>query len=156
VRVVPERSAGLQLVAAFGGFLAGPFVALRMSMTLAPESELVQSVSVLAFAAIFAVGALVWLGFGFAAVALSFFWHLLRGRRTPAASLAPSQRIVPPGYRAFVVTGGLLGLLVGVLAGLATDASVGVALAAWTALGLAYGLLLWAAAHHGYLPFDPE
>jgi len=31
------------------------------------------------------------------------------------------------------------------------------AVTAWTVVGALYGLLLWAAAHHGYLPFfEPQ
>ena len=48
-------------------------------------------------------------------------------------------------------------MIIGVLAGSATELSLTVGTAVWTALGLAYGWLLWAAAHDGYLPFlEPE
>jgi hypothetical protein len=64
---------------------------------------------------------------------------------------------VPPGYRIYVVLGVLLGLGVGLLAGLATDLVIVAALGAWGGLGLGYGAVLYAAAHHGYLPCpEPE
>lgn len=156
MRVVPERSPSLQILTAFGGFLVGPLVALRVSAVLAPESDLVQTASVVAFAAIFAGGAVIWLGLGIAAVVVSFFWNLLRGRAPGAPSLGQGDRLVPPGYRVFIVLGGAVGLAVGVLAGLATEQSLALATATWTLLGLGYGAFLWVAAHHGYLPFGPE
>ena len=82
MRRVRERSPWLQLAVVFGGFVIGPYVALQVGRQLTPESELVQSLSVFAFALVFVGGTLL-----------------------------------------------------------------------WTALGLGYGWLLWAAAHHGYLPF---
>jgi hypothetical protein len=156
MRVVEERSRWLQIVAVFGGFFIGPFVALRVAMRLVPESDLVQTIGVLAFAAVFAGGAAIWLGLGLAAVVVRFFASLVRGRPPAPEALGSNDRLVPPGYRAFVVLGLGAGLAVGVLAGVATELSLPVATATWTLLGLGYGLLLWAAAHHGYLPFDPE
>jgi hypothetical protein len=156
VRVVPGRSPWLQLLATFGGCFVGPFAALRVSMTLVPESDLVQTASVVAFALVFAGGAVIWLGLGLAAVVLSFFWNLIRGRAPGRAALGPSDRTVPPGHLAFIVLGVAAGFTVGLLAAVATQLSSVTALAAYTALGLGYGWLLWGAAHHGYLPFDPE
>lgn len=157
MRVVPERHFALQLVAVFGGFLIGPYVALRAAVALAPESGLVHGVSVMGFALIFMGGVLTWLGVGVFVVAVAFFASLLRGRRPgPAPGLAADERYVPPGDGAFVVVGVAVGLAVGLLAGLATDLSLPFATAVWAGLGLAYGLLLRTAAHHGYLPFDPE
>jgi multidrug transporter EmrE-like cation transporter len=60
---------------------------------------------------------------------------------------------VPPGYRAYVVLGCGAGVAVGLLAAAVTQLTIPVATAAWTGVGALYGLLLWAAAHHGYLPF---
>ena len=156
MRVIPVRSPWLQLVVVFGGFLAGPFAALGVATALTPDSTFVQSLSVMAFALIFAGGSLLWLGLGFAAIAMGFLWNAARGRPPAPALVGRSDRVVPPGYRGYVVLGVVVGLLLGLLAGLVTELSLLVAVAVWTLLGWAYGALLWAAAHHGYLPFDPE
>ena len=156
MRVVPERAPWLQTVAVFGGFFIGPFAALRVAALQAPGSELVQTVGVLAFAMVFAGGAVVWLGLGLAAVIVRFFASLVRGRAPAPETPAARDRLVPPGYAVFVMLGVAAGSSVGVLAGVATDLSIPLATVTWALLGLGYGLLLWAAAHHGYLPFDPE
>jgi len=140
----------------FGGFLLGPFVALRVGMAAAPESEVLQIAAVLGFASIFAGGAVIWLGLGIAAAAVGFVWSLVRGRRPGPADLGSQDRLVPPGYGAFVALGLLVGAAVGVLAALTTEAGLFGAVGAWAALGLGYGLLLWGAARSGYLPFEPE
>jgi len=141
----------------FGGFLLGPYVALQLGLLLTPRSDLVQTVGVLAFAMIFAGGALLWMGIGIVTVVASFIWKVLRGLSPRSGAPAPNNRIAPPGYRSFVILGILLGGAVGLFAGLVTDLSITTAAAAWGLAGLGYGLLLWAAAHHGYLPFlEPE
>jgi hypothetical protein len=64
---------------------------------------------------------------------------------------------VPPGYGAYSVLGAAFGLLVGAVSGLATDLTVTATLTIWTLMGTGYGLALWLAARHGYLPFlEPE
>jgi hypothetical protein len=156
VRTAPARSGWLQIATVFGGFLLGPFSALRVSLRLVPESDLVQTVSVFAFALVFVGGTLLWMGLGIAAVVFGALLSLLRGR-LPGATVARSERLVPPGYGAYVGLGAVIGAAVGLLAGLATGLTVLWALGVWTVLGLAYGLVLWMAARHGYLPFpEPE
>lgn len=157
MRLVPERPASLQILTVFGGLLLGPWAALRTGLYLAPESDLVHTASVLGFALVFVGGTLFWAGLGIATVVLGGLWNLVRGRRPGPASLGTSDRIVPPGYRAYPVLGCGAGLLVGLLAGAVTDLPIRTAAAVWALLGLVYGGLLWAAAHHGYLPFpEPE
>jgi hypothetical protein len=156
MRRVPQRSPWLQLVTVFGAMLLGPWAGLRTGLYLVPESDLVQSVSVFAFALVFVGGTLLWAGIGIVTVVLGGLWRLARGRVPGPASLRPSDRIVPPGYRAYVVLGCGAGVAVGLLAAAVTQLTIPVATAAWTGVGALYGLLLWAAAHHGYLPFDPE
>jgi len=151
VRNVPERSPILQIVAVFGGFGLGPWLALQIGRHLAPGSELVHTLGALAFVLVFAGGTLVWAGFGFATVIGS---RLFRGRRTDAAVRGSSGRTVPSGYRAYIVLGCGAGVVVGLLTGTVTELTVVAAVAAWTVVGAAYGFLLWAAAHHGYLPFQ--
>jgi hypothetical protein len=156
MRIVPPRSAWLQLTAVFGGFLVGPYGALRLSATLAPGSELVQTVAVFAFVLIFVGGTLIWTGLGIAAVLVRTVPGLLRGR-LPAWPAGESQRAVPPGYGAYIVLGAAFGLLVGAVSGLATDLTVTATITIWTLMGTGYGLALWLAARHGYLPFlEPE
>jgi hypothetical protein len=157
MRVVPERSPWMQIVAVFGGFLLGPYMGLRLSVHLAPGSELVQTVSSFGFALVFVGGTLVWAGMGIVTVVAGALWNLLRGRRPGPEGLRSSDRTVPPGYRAYPAFGVALGLLVGIVAGAATDLSLLAAAAIWSTAGLAYGFLLSTAAHHGYLPFpEPE
>lgn len=160
MRIVPERPAALQIGAVFGLFVLGPWAALQASRILAPESEIVHTASALAFVLVFVVGTLSWAGIGaLALVPGALRNHLRRGTATPPAS-APSGAtgtVVPPGYRAYVVLGCANGFMVGVLAGIVTDLTIPRATLAWMLVGASYGLLLWAAAHHGYLPFrDPE
>jgi hypothetical protein len=156
VRVVPARSAWLQLAAVFGGFLVGPYAALRLSAVLAPGSDLLQTVAVFAFVLDFVGGTLLWAGLGIATVVVRALPRLLRGR-LPSWPAGKAERAVPPGYGAYLVLGVGFGLLVGTVAGLATDLTMLPALAAWTLLGTGYGGALWLAAHHGYLPFlEPE
>lgn len=157
MRVVPERSPWLQIATVFGGFLIGPLAALRLSQALVPESDLLQTASTFGFALVFVGGTLLWTGIGLVTVVVGGLWNLLRGRVPGPKGLRSCDRIVPPGYRAFIVLGVAFGLVLGLLAGLATAFSVPAAVAIWTAAGLAYGVVLWMAAHHGYLPFlEPE
>lgn len=160
MRHVPERPASLQIGAVFGLFFLGPWAALQTGLILAPESEIVHTASVLAFVLVFVVGTLTWAGIGaMALIPRALRTHLRRGTAAPPAS-APSGSsgtVVPPGYRAYVVLGLAAGVAVGVLAGIVTDLTIPRATFAWLLVGASYGLLLWAAAHHGYLPFrDPE
>ena len=153
MRLVPERSPWLQLATVFGGFLIGPLMALQAGRLLVPESELVQNVGVFAFALVFVGGTLLWAGVGIATVVIRFFWCVIRGRLPAGARATAAEALVPPGYRVYLILGCGAGVIVGVLAGAATELTLLVGTAVWTALGLAYGWLLWAAAHHGYLPF---
>jgi len=157
IRVVPERSAAVQIGTVFGGFLLGPLVGLRLAMILTPGSDLVQTLSVFAFAAVFVSGILIWAGLGIVAVVVSVLLKLARGRPPGPEGLTGGERIVPPGHRAFVLAGPLLTAPVGALGGLLTELSVLGGVAAWSAAGLAYGWLLRRAARTGYLPFpEPE
>jgi len=141
----------------FGGFLVGPYVALQLGLFLTPGSDLIHTVAVLAFAMIFVGGVLLWMGIGIVVAVASFLWKLVRGVSPRSGAPGPNEQIAPPGYRSFVILGILLGGAVGFLAGLVTDLSIFTAGAAWGLAGLGYGALLWAAAHHGYLPFlEPE
>lgn len=157
MRLVKEPSPFLQVIAVFGSFFIGPWAGLQTSLYLVPDSDLVQTVSVLAFGLVFVGGTLLWAGFGIAWVVVTGLWRLVRGRAYRPSSLPESDRVVPPGYRIYLVLGAAGGLGVGMLAGAITDLSMMRAVTTWTVVGLAYGWLLWLAAHHGYLPFpEPE
>lgn len=157
IRAVPERAPLLQIGTVFGAFLLGPLAGLRLAMLLTPESGLVQSLSVFAFAGVLVAGMVLWMGLGIVAVVFSALGSIVRGRAPGREGLTAADRIVPPGYRSFVVLGPVLVGPVGVLAGLVSDLSVVAGGLAWGLAGLAYGWALWWAAHGGYLPFpEPE
>ena len=156
-RVVPVRSPLLQLGTWFGGLLLGPWVALRLAVALAPEADLVQIASVMGFAGIFVGGLLIWMGIGVVTVVAAGIGRLMRGRRPGVDGLRDSEAVVPRGYRAFPLLGAVLGAGTGFLAGLLSPVTVIGGILMWGGTGLLYGLLLWTAAHHGYLPFpEPE
>jgi hypothetical protein len=157
MRVVPERSPWLQLATAFGGFFLGPYAALRVSRLLTPDSELVQTAGVFALVLVFVGGTLLWMGLGFATFIVRRLLGLLSGRARGRRSTGGSDRTVPPGYRSYVVLGAVLGVAVGILAGVVTDLGLLWATAVWALLGTCYGLVLSVAAHLGYLPSgEPE
>ena len=157
MRVVRRPSPWLQLVTVLGAFLLGPLAGLRLATALAPGADVVQTLSVLAMAAVFVGGSLLWMGLGIAVVVVRGLWSLVRGRRPGPASSTASDELVPPGYRAYPILGVLIGGTMGLIAGVATPLSVPAAVGAWLGLGIAYGAALWAAAHHGWLPFpEPE
>ena len=155
MRFVPERPISLQIITVFGTFFLGPWAALQTGLRLVPESDLVHTASVLAFVLVFVGGTLLWAGIGAAALLPRSLGRLVRARAPAQESPAePSGRVVPPGYGAYIVLGCFAGVTVGLLAGVVTDLSIVRASAAWTIVGALYGLMLWAAAHHGYLPFS--
>jgi len=155
MRVAPERSSLARLATVLVGFAAGPILGLLLAAFFAPGSDLVRTVGAFAFAAAFMVGVLAWAGLGILAAVLSGLPRLLRGRRPRPAPVGAEERLVPPGSRSFAWFGVLAGVATGVVAGAATALTVVQAVGIWGAAGLAYGGFLWAAAHHGYLPF-PE
>lgn len=157
MRVVPERSPFAQLATVFGCFLLGPAAALLLSTVLIPQSGFVQAVAPIAFALIYFGGVLAWSGLGILLVVIRGLLRLARGKRPGWSSAESAERLVPPGYRSFVVLGGLVGALLGVTSGLVSEAPALAVGAAWLMAGLGYGFVLRAAAHHGYLPFpEPE
>lgn len=151
MRRVPERSPILQIVVVFGGFLLGPWIALRVGRHLAPGSEVVETAGQLAFALVWVGGTLLWAGLGFVTTVGS---RLFRGRRGVAAVSGGSGREVSPGYRAYLVLGCGAGLAVGLLTAMVTGLTLPVAVVVWTGVGAAYGFVLWAFAHHGYMPSE--
>lgn len=157
MRTVREPSPWLQVITFFGALLVGPYSALQVSRLLAPGSGLVETLAIFGFAGVFVGGTVLWMGLGVATVLVNAVWSLLRGRRPGTGSMESGQTVVPPGYRSFVVLGIVVGLGVGLLCGLVAEVGVVTATGAWTLLGSTYGTALWAAAHHGCLPFpEPE
>ena len=156
-RLVPVRSPWLQLGTWLGCLLLGPWAALRLGVALAPEADLVQVLSVAGFAGIFVGGLLIWMGIGVVTVVAAGIGQLIRGRRPGVEGLGASETVVPRGYRAFPVLGVVLGTGTGFLAGLLSPVNVIGGVLVWGGVGVLYGLLLWTAAHNGYLPFpEPE
>ena len=157
MREVPERAAWTQLATVFGGFLVGPYLGLKTALLLTPDSDLVQTLSVFAFALVFVGGVLLWMGVGVLTVVASALFKLVRGRMPGPTSLDRKNRVVPSGYRSFVVLGVFLGGGVGVLAGIVSELSVWMGGGVWSLVGFGYGYALRTAAHYGYLPFpEPE
>ncbi|HSG50221.1 MAG TPA: hypothetical protein VLA43_20510, partial [Longimicrobiales bacterium] len=148
MRVVPERSPWALIATTLVLMCAGPVVGLALAVFLAPDSDVVQVLSPLAFGVTFVGGLFLWMGVGIVAVVGRFFVLLARGRLRAEAPKR-TERLVPPGYRIFPVLGGVLGLGMGLLAGLLTPLTVMVAAGAWTAAGAAYGWVLRQAAHEG-------
>jgi len=138
-----------------GGLFLGPLSASRLSAELAAGSAFAEIVSFLGFALVFFVGTVLWMGLGVASVVLRGLWELARHRRLRREGPEPSQISIPPGYRSYPVVGVVFGIAVGFVVGVVTPLRISVAVPVWSLSGLAYGLLLWGAAHHGYLPF-PE
>jgi len=71
IRTVPERSPGAQIVTVCVSLFVGPYLGLQLGTRLAPDSAIAQSASVVAFAAIFLAGSLLWMGLGIGAVVVS-------------------------------------------------------------------------------------
>lgn len=155
MRVVPERSPWVQIATALAAMVGGPWLGLQLGVRLTPGSEVVQTVSPFVFVLVLVGGLLLWFGLGAVHVVGRFFAHLVRGRSPRPEGLGASDRVVPRGYGSFVILGASAGIALGLLAGILTELSVPAGVAAWGVAGLAYGLALWAAAHHGYLPM-PE
>lgn len=156
MRVVPERSPWAQIVTVLILMCVGPVLGLALAVYLAPDSDVVQVLSPMAFGVTFVGGLLLWMGLGIVAVVGRFLILVARGRLRAEAP-SRTERLVPPGYRVFPILGGVLGAGMGLLAGLLTTLTVVVAVGAWAATGVAYGWVLRRAAHEGYLPFpEPE
>jgi hypothetical protein len=157
MRTVPQRSGWIQLPVVLVLMLGGPYGGLRLATTLTPASDVVQTLSPLAFGVILVGGLFLWMGLGIIAVVGSFFLRLLRGRSPREGAPGSGEVLVPPGSRAFVVLGVLVGGATGCVAGLLGDLGFLAALAAWTGAGTLYGAILWGTARSGYLPFpEPE
>jgi len=140
-----------------GGFLVVPLLALALATTLTPDS-IVVSLAPVAFAAAFAFGTLIWSGLGVALLLGKALVRLVtRGRLRADSTVRETEQLVPPGYGAYPALTTLAGIALGGIGGFTTDSSLVAVLGAWTAFGVACGLTLWLAAHHGYLPFlEPE
>ena len=157
MRVVKRRSPWLQVATVVGGFFVGPFCASRLSAALAPDSLLVEIAGFFGFALVFMVATFLWMGLGMATVLFRGLRELAKGGERQRIAPEASEVLVPPGYRSYWVLGTVVGCSVGFLAGLMTPLGVSTAVVVWGLAGLLYGLALWAAAHHGYLPFpEPE
>lgn len=161
MRTVPERPAGLTFCVLIGAFLAGPAIGAAVGGRVAPDSELACTVSVLVHPLAFFGGMMIWLGIGVVGVVVGGLARLLTGRARrmgqDSAPDGPAEELVPPGYGAFVVLSTGLGLIAGLVSGVASEAELGEAILVHCAVGAGYGLSLRWLAHQGYLPFpEPE
>ena len=157
MRTVPPRSPWAQLAVVLLVLLLAPYLGLRLGMLLAPESSIVQIAS--AFSPVLTLfgGLVFWLGAGVLTLVFGGLWNLLRGRGPRVGTWDRDGAVVPPGYRGFVVLGGVFGGLTGLLAGVLTPLTIPVAVGVWLGIGLTHGWVLWGVAHQGYLPFpEPE
>ena len=155
MRSVPERNPGLTLLVLIGVFFVGPFLGMGLADRLAPDSELSQLVSALAFIGVLLGGLLFWFGWGVAAVVVGGLWRLVRGKVPKAADFDRGAALVLPGYGAFVTLSLLLPGAAGLLVSGVGEASLLLVIGCYLGVGAAYGGALWWLAHHGYLPF-PE
>lgn len=155
MRTVPERSNAVRIVTILVAIFAGPAVANFVAPTLSPGSALVEFFAPFSFAFVLVAGIFFWIGLGIVTVLSGGLIQMARGQRSELR-VEEGDRLVPPGYVAFVVLGGLVGGVLGVAGGLLSDAGIVPSLAGWLALGLGYGGALWLAAHHGYLPFPED
>lgn len=157
MRTVPARPALTRIVTVFSAFALGPLASMIMASWLVPGSGFTETVASLALVLVFVGGTVIWMGFGVGAAVIRAAGRLGRGPRPRPATAADREDAVPQGYRVYTVLGGVLGTGVGLIAALTTDLGVLASLGAWGGLGLGYGALLTAAAHHGFLPFpEPE
>lgn len=139
-----------------GGFVAGPLAACYLAPRLSPGSALVQAIAPFSFASVLFFGILLWVGLGVMTVLTGGLVRKARGKGPAGQTVDPAHRLVPPGYGSFLVLGGLVGAGMGAVGGVLSTASFAVAFFGWLGLGLAYGTVLWSAAHNGYLPFPDD
>lgn len=156
MRTVPERSNAVRILSVLVAFIAGPLSAYHMAPLLSPDSGFVHAIAPLVFALIMFFGILLWIGLGVIKVLMGGFRHKARRKETIDQPETSGRRLVPPGYKSFIVLGILIGTLLGIIGGVLSSASFSSALVGWIGLGLAYGMLLWLGAHHGYLPFPDD
>lgn len=155
MRTVPARPLAVQLLGVVGALVAGPLLASLLSPRLSPGSGVIAAVAPMLFGLVLFFGILLWVGLGLFTALLAGLGRLVRGARF-AQSTGAGERLVPPGYLAFVLLGGLAGLGLGVAGALLSPAALLPSIGGWLAAGLGYGALLWGAAHWGYLPFPEE
>jgi len=151
VRTLPRRPFWAHLAAVFGLFALGPIAGTLLATRLAPGSVLLDTVAPFAFGFVFFAGYLLWAGLGLAAAAIHFFRAL--GRRELPGNPGPGAQVVPGGYASFLVVGTIIGVGLGFVGMMMASVAAG---AVFLSAGIGYGLLLRAAAHHGYLPFPEE
>jgi len=156
VRTVPDRSTAVQILTILTSFLAGPLAAYSLAPRLSPGSGFIQAIAPFSLASVLFFGILLWVGLGVITVLTGGLLRKAKGKGPAGQTVAPEHRLVPPGYRSFIVLGGLVGGTMGTIGAVLTTGSFATAFFGWLGLGLAYGTVLWSAAHHGYLPFPDD
>ena len=156
VRTVPDRSTTVQVLTILAGFVAGPLAAYALAPRLSPGSDLIRAIAPFSFASVLFFGILFWVGLGVITVLTGGLLRKAKGKGPAGQTVDPEHRLVPPGYGSFIALGGLVGGAVGAVGALLSSGSFATAFVGWLGLGLAYGTVLWSAAHHGYLPFPDD
>lgn len=156
MRIVPARSTAVHVVSILALFLGGPAVGAWLAGALTPDSLFISVVAPFSFAFVMLAGLFVWIGAGIVTVLTAGLFRVASGKGPAGRSLEPGQSFLPPGYRGFVVVGGLVGGALGLAGGILSEAAMVPALTGWLAGGLGYGGLLCAAAHNGFLPFPDD
>ncbi len=153
MRRAPERPWYAQVLTLFAAFLGGPLASVRLAMRLVPASGFIQAASGFLFALAFVAASLTWTGFGFLSATIATIRRSVRAGRLVPLHEQPGEMLVPTGYGVYVPFCTTAGFIIGLLAGIVTELPLGVAVVVWSCLGAVYGILLRAAAHHGFLPF---
>ena len=156
MRTVPDRPASVHVLTVLGCFFLGPVLGILLSTALTPDSVVIQAFAPFAYAGIFFFGVLAWVGLGIVALVLALVRGVFSRKAREKIRSSAQGRMVPPGYRSFVVLGGLVGGVLGLAGAWLSSGTVATVAAPFFGVGRAYGALLWASAHHGYLPFPDD
>jgi hypothetical protein len=135
--------------------IAAPVAGLLLGGALAPTSDLARGIGLVWPLASLFLGVLLWLG----TLALRLAWQLvllpfrlISGRKVRRDREGQDADQMPPGSFAFVPVTVVVGTVCGAAIGLLSETTgLLLATAAFSGIGLVYGIILWRLAKHGYL-----